>query len=444
MMNRILHIVLLSACFAGCCGSGPPVEEITTSDASRIEDAEQVEAAPGDWPWWRGPNHDGTIHLDETQPGIPTTFNSAENVVWSVSVPGRGHSSPIICGDRIFLTTADASAPSQSLLCLNRDDGSMLWSEVIHTGSLPEMHQKNSHASSTPACDGERVFTTFAVNDGVWASAMSRDGELLWQKEVGPFASKHGYGASPVIYRSALIVAADHHGTGYIAALDRETGEILWRKARQTGASFATPVVAHVAGRDQLLLSGQDRVVSYDPANGEEIWSCAGSADSTANTVAWNDTHVFATGGWHQKGILAIRADGSGDVTDTHIDWEINGMKVYVPSPAVAGDVLLAARDDGIVVGANVATGDIYWKKRLKRGVGISASPTLVTVADGVAADILAYLPNEVGEVFVLRPNEEFELFPINDMGEPIYASPVIAGGRLYLRTFSKLYCIGE
>ena len=172
-----------------------------------------------------------------------------------------------------------------------------------------------------------------------------------------------------------------------------------------------------MAGKDQLLLSGQDRVVSYDPATGEEFWSCAGSADSTANTVAWNDTHVFATGGWHQKGILAIRADGTGDVTDTHVDWEINGMKVYVPSPVVAGEILVAARDDGIVVGANVDTGDIYWKKRLQRGVGISASPTLVTMVDGVASDGFAYLPNEEGEVFVFRPNEEFEHIATNVMG---------------------------
>ena len=312
----------------------------------------------------------------------------------------------------------------------------MLWEEVLHNGKLPASHNKNSHASSTPACDGERVFAVFAVDNAVWASAVSVDGEVLWQTEVGKFSSKHGYGASPCIYRSAVIVAADHQGEGYLAALDRESGEILWRKPRLRGASFATPVVAHVAGRDQLILSGQDRVVSYNPATGEEIWTCVGSADSTANTIAWNDTHVFASGGWHQTGILCIRADGEGDVTDTHIEWEITGMKVYVPSPMVVGDVLLAPRDDGIIIGADVATGDIHWKKRLERGIGISASPT--RVGD------LVYLPNESGEVFVFRPTVDFEHVATNSMGEPIYASCVIAGGRLYLRTFSKLYCIGE
>jgi len=443
VMVRFVHWLMgMSVLFAGCV-RGPAVEEIAATDAGAIADAPHVEVAQGDWPWWRGPNRDGTIEVAQEE-SPPTSFSPNENVLWKVPIPGRGHGSPIVCGQRVFLATADEEAPSQSLLCFAREDGALLWETTVHTGELPYMHRKNSHASATPTCDGERVFITFAVDDAVWASALSFDGEILWQREVGPFSSKHGYGASPCIYKSAVIVAADHQGEGYIAALDRETGEILWRTSRLRGASFATPIVAHVAGRDQLLLSGQDRVVSYDPATGEEIWWCAGSANSTANTMAWNQTHVFATGGWHQKGILCIRADGEGDVTDTHIAWEISGMKVYVPSPVVAGEVLVAARDDGIVVGVDVDNGDIFWKKRLERGVEVSASPTLISLADGDAADNLVYLPNEAGQVFVFRPTKEFDYITSNDMGDSIYATPVVAGGRIYLRTFGTLYCVGE
>lgn len=431
-MRNLLTIFACPLILAGCCASGPDVEEISLTKTQAIADAPVVKVAAGDWPWWRGPTRNNVA----TGEAPPITFSLAENVLWKVAVPGRGHASPVLCGERIFLATADDAAGTQSLVCLDRADGATRWNTEIHRGSLPYMHSKNSHASPTPACDGERVFTCFAVNDAVWLSAVALDGTILWQQKVGPFSSKHGYGASPVIYKSAVIVAADHQGAGYIAALDRVTGEILWRKARLRGASFATPVVAHLAGRDQLLLSGQYRVVSYDPATGEEIWWCSGSADSTANTVAANDTHVFASGGYHQKGILCIRAEGQGDVTNTHIDWEITGMKVYVPSPLVAGEMLVAARDDGIVIGADVASGEIYWKKRLKRGVGISASPTMI-------GDVV-YLPNEAGEVFVFRPTKEFEHLATNEMHEPIFASPVIADGKIYLRTLSKLYCVGS
>ncbi len=430
-MKNLLTIIASLLFLAGCCGRGPDVEEISLNNAQAIADAPAVAVAEGDWPWWRGPTRNNIA----TGEAPPITFSDAENVLWKIDVPGRGHATPVICGERILLATADEATQTQSLVCLHRADGATLWNTEIHRGTLPNMHRKNSHASPTPACDGERVFTAFAVNDAVWLSAVALDGTIIWQQEVGPFSSRHGYGALPVIYKSAVIVAADHQGEGYIAALDRASGDILWRKPRLRVASYATPVVAHVAGRDQLLLSGQNRVVSYDPATGEEIWWCSGSADATANTMAFNDTHVFASGGYQQTGILCIRADGHGDVTNTHIDWEISGMKVYVTSPLVAGDVLVAARDDGIVIGADVASGEVYWKKRLKRGVEISASPTMI-------GDVV-YLPNEAGEVFVFRPAKEFEHLATNEMHEPIFASPVIAEGKIYLRTLSKLYCIG-
>jgi outer membrane protein assembly factor BamB len=390
-----------------------------------------VTPAEGDWPWWRGPARNNHA----VGPSPPTKWSDTENVIWKVDIPGRGHATPILWGERVFIATADDIDETQSLLCLSRADGSLLWNKQIHHGEFISSHDKGSHASCTPACDGERVICVFAIDDAVWASALDLAGNLQWQEKVGPFLSKHGYGTSPVIYKSLVIMAVDHDGEGYVSALDRATGEVVWRTKRLREASFATPNIAHVAGRDQLLLSGQDRVVSYDPATGEEIWTCAGSANSTANTMAASGDHVFASGGWHQTGVIAIRADGSGDVSGSHVAWT-DTAKMYVPSPVVAGELLIGVRDEGIVVGYEIASGDKLWAKRLRSNIGVSASPVLL--------DDLAYLPNEAGEVFVFRAAREFELIAINPMNEEIYASPVIAGGRIYLRTLTKLYCIGE
>lgn len=433
-MKRFSLVLLFLV--AGCCRGSPgsragsDVAEVRP-DRAQVEQAADLVPAEDDWPWWRGPTRDNHAR----GPAPPTHWSATENIEWQVDVPGRGHASPIVVGDRIFLATADEATSSQSLVSLARDDGNLLWQKQIHGGRLPTSHEKGSHASCTPASDGERVFTVFAVDDGVWVSAVDRSGVILWQRKIGGFLSRHGYGASPVLYKSLVIAAVDGVGPGYIVALDRTSGEVVWRTARLRESSFATPIVAHVAGRDQLLLSGQDRVVSYDPATGEEIWWCQGSAISTANTMVWNDNCVFASGGWHQTGVICIRADGTNDVTPTHIVWS-DTMKVYVPSLAVVDNVLLAVRDEGIVVGLDIATGQRLWAKRLPGGIGISASPTIV--------GDLAYLPNEAGTTFVFRVSQKFKLVAANQLGDGGFASPVIVDGRIYLRTLEKLFCIAS
>ncbi len=418
---------------AGCCGEplrrSAKVEELRTPRAASVAASPDIEAAENDWPWWRGPTFNN--HARGAAP--PTRWSPDENIAWQVAVPGRGHASPIVVGERVFVATADDAAQTQSLLALARDDGALLWNKQIHAGRFPTSHEKGSHASCTPASDGERVFTVFAVDDGIWLSAVDLQGELLWQRKIGGFLSRHGYGASPVLYKSLVIAAADGVGQGYIVALDRRSGEVVWSTLRLREASFATPIVAHVAGRDQLLLSGQDRIVSYNPATGETLWWCAGSASSTANTCVWNDEHVFVSGGWDQTGVLCIRADGAGDVTATHIVWS-DRSKMYVPSAAIVGDTLLTMRDEGIAVGFDIATGQRRWAKRLPGGMGVSASPTIFGE--------LAYLPNEDGTTFVFRVGEKFKLIAANELGNGGFASVVIADGRIYLRSLDTLYCI--
>jgi outer membrane protein assembly factor BamB len=419
----------------GCCGnrqhSTVEVERVRPAEATNINMSAEIEVADNDWPWWRGPNRDNSAR----GPLPPMKWSPSDNVVWEVEVPGRGHSSPIVVGDRVFVTTSDEANSVQSLLAFARVDGVLQWNKQIHRGRLPTSHEKGSHASSTPACDGDQVFTVFAVDDGIWVSAVSITGEILWQKKIGGFLSRHGYGSSPVLYKSLVIAAADGVGRGYIVALDRSTGDVVWQTPRLREASFGTPIVARVAGRDQLLLAGQNRIVSYDPATGEEMWWCDGSASSTANTVVCNDEYVFASGGWHQTGVMAIRANGSGDVTDTHIAWR-DPTKMYVPSAAIVDDILLAVRDDGIVIGFDTASGEKHWAKRLPGG-GVSASPT-------VAAGGIAYLPNEKGDIFVFRVGHKFQLLAKNELQSGIFASPVIVNGRIYLRTLTHLWCIGS
>lgn len=407
-----------------CTGCRRSIEEISPDNLAAIKSAAPVTAAAGDWPWWRGPEMTGQA-VGATP---PTTWSDRSNVLWQTAVPGRGHASPCVFGDQVFIATADEADETQSLVCYNRSDGQMRWSTTVHRGGFMNMHGKNSQASATPACDGQRVLAVYMNGGGIWVDAVGLDGSILWQQEAGKFTSRHGYGSSPVLYRSLVIVAGDNTGGGFLAALDRETGKIVWRVPRRNEASFATPIVAETGGREQLLLSGQGLVVSYDPASGQELWRTTGSAKSTANTVAWNDEFVFATGGFPENHVLAIRADGSGEVV-----WQ-NKVKDYVPSPLLVGELLFVVTDDGIAYCFEAKTGKEVWKKRL--GGDFSASPIL-------AGDHV-YVPNERGTVYVFKPTRQYELVAENTLSSGGFASPVVCGDTIFLRTAENLYCIGS
>ncbi len=184
--------------------------------------------APGDWPWWWGPDRNATGEEQD----VPTEWSVTDNVLWTAEVQGRGHSSPCVWGQQVFLTTADEASEQQRLLCYDRDTGQQRWNQVVHEGGLMRMHNKNSHASATPACDGQHVYTVFINGEALKVTAFDLDGELVWQKDAGPFKAEHGYGSSPVIYGSLVIVLGDNLSGSFIAALDRETGEIAWRTAQ--------------------------------------------------------------------------------------------------------------------------------------------------------------------------------------------------------------------
>ncbi len=424
MKLRVALLLVSACCLTLSCSGGkevPPVEGTLP------------EIAADDWPWWRGPTFDGKSRDERAE----TKFSTTENVVWKTNVPGRGHASPVLWGERLFLTTADEDAKTQSMLALDRKTGKLLWDTVVYKGGFPRKYGKNTHASATPACDGERVYGVFVNHDGLHVTATDLKGKIVWQKEAGSFTSEHGYGSSPVLYRSLVIVSADSMKDNFLAALDRESGKVVWKIERKTTGkhgNYATPIVANLAGKPQLILNGMGETSSYDPETGKRLWWCEGPAEVTACTVAISDKLVFSTGGFPEKELLAIRADGKGDVTNSHIAWRSKVGVTYVPSPLYHDGRLYVVNDGGTALCYEAESGKITWQERL--GGNFSSSPVLV-------GDRL-YVGSEAGKVFVLKAGPKFELLATNDMGDGIFATPAVCGGRIYLRTTRTLYCIGK
>lgn len=425
--------IFILGCIAAL-GCGPnPVEPIHANKAA-LEGATRPSVESGDWPWWRGPQLDNHAGAEE----IPLEWSESENVLWRTAIPGRGHSTPVLWGDRVFVTTAQAADETKRLICLDRQTGKEQWSTVIHRGGFMHIHSKNSQASATPACDGEYVYTAFMVeHDGqkaIWMTAVDFEGKIVWQKSAGPFSTMHGYGSSPVLYKSLIIVAGDNGKSGFLTALERKSGRVHWRVPRPQKYSFATPVVAQVAGRTQVLLHGCNLVTSYDPDTGKELWRCRGPANSCANTITHDDARVYASGGYPQKELLAIRADGSGDVSETHVVWRKGRAVCYVPTMLIDDGKLYSINDKGIGTCYNADTGDVLWQERLSGG--FSASPLLVGKR--------LYVSNEAGVTFVLSASDKFEVLAKNNLGDGGFASPVAVGGKLFLRTNHALFCIGR
>ena len=278
-----------------------------------------MSAANSDWPSWRGPFGNGTAESVQT---LPTEFSATKQVVWKAPVPGRGHSSPVVVGDRIFLTTAREDEGSQSVLCYSFSSGELLWEKILIEGKLPQkIHGKNTHASPSVASDGERIFVLFFVKgDRLHLFSLDWDGNELWRKDVGRFYPERafGYGTSPLVAGDNVVVAAESQGDGDIAAFNRSTGKEAWRtKRRAERPSYGTHLLAKINGTDQILLNGADRVASYDPESGQELWSVDGGDPLIANTVVWKDGVVFASGGYPGKKTWAIDA-GSQEILWSH------------------------------------------------------------------------------------------------------------------------------
>jgi len=300
-----------------------------------------------DWPQWRGPRLDGS----STATGVPRSWSATENVAWKTPIPGIGHSSPIVVGDRVFVTTclvAEKSAEKpRLLLCLDRGSGKVLWQREICTSPLENKHGLNSYASSTPASDGKHVYVTFlrsrpmtdadakvdpGIRDGIAAwktmvpeivvAAYDMDGNKKWQKTPGRFYSRHGFCSSPILHKNLVIINADQDATAYIVALGRLTGEEAWRVDRPNRTrSYCVPLIAQAGGKTQLVLTGSLGVDSYDPDTGEPIWHIDGPTEQYVASPVYGDGLFFLTTGYPEFHNMGIRPDGQGDVTATHVAW---------------------------------------------------------------------------------------------------------------------------
>jgi hypothetical protein len=388
-----------------------------------------------DWPAWRGPQGDGIADPDQSP---PLRWSGSENVLWNAPLPGRGHSSPIVVGNRVVLTTAEEDREVQAVLCFDRHTGRQLWRTDVHSSGLVHKgHKKTSQASSTTACDGERLFVNFLNSDAVYTTALDLDGKLLWQTKVAEFATHQGFGSSPALHGPLAFITADSRGGGKVAALDRATGKIAWQVDRPEKANYASAAVLRAAGRNQLVVHGCDLVASFDPLTGEKLWETEGATTECVTTLVTDGERVFSSGGFPRKHVQAVLADGSAKTA-----WE-NNSQVYVPSMIVHQGYLYAVQDPGVAVCWKSDTGQEMWKSRL----GGTFTASLVLVGENLFAT------NESGQTFIFKATPtQFVAVAENKLGDEVYATPAICGGRIYMRVVEHageqrqemLYCLGE
>ena len=385
-----------------------------------------------DWPAWRGPTRDGIAAPGQNP---PLHWSETEGVLWKAPLPGRGHGSPTVVGDRVYLATADAE--NQSILCLDRNTGQRVWETKVHNGKAdPGHHSNSSAASSTVACDGARLYINFLNDGAVYTSALNLDGKLLWQHKVCDFVTHQGFGSSPVLFESLVIVSADNRGGGVIAALNRQTGDQVWSQPRPKIPNYTSPAIVNAGGRTQVVLAGCNLISSFDPANGKKLWELSGSTEECVVTPVTDGTRIFTSGGYPKNHTVAVFADGS-----SRIAWE-NTARVYVPSMIQKDGYLYAVMDAGLAVCWAADSGTQLWKERL--GGDFFASP--VMVGDRI------YATNVRGKTFVFEATpKHFEILAQNQLGDETYASPVICSSRIYLRVAKHadtrqeyLYCIGN
>ena len=409
---------------------------VVSSMAVAAEPAD-AKVGPNDWPWWRGPTRDGVAR----DSGAPVKWSATDNVAWKAAVPGRGHSSPTVVGSLVVMQTADETAKIQSVIAFDRKTGRKLWQTTINTGGFPDrIHRKNTHASPTVAADGSRLFAVSYPHQGIHVTGLNMSGKILWQKHVGPFRPdqyKNGYAASPIVHGRNLIVLAECDDSSYMVALDRATGKQGWRTPRPARISYSSPTLGMVAGRQQILISGCDRVAAFNPETGKGLWEVSATTMATSGTMVWHKDLVFASGGFPKAETVCIKADGSGKVV-----WK-NTQKCYEQSMIVHGGYVYAMTDPGIVFCWRATDGKVMWRERL-RGP-ISSSP--------VIAGGNIYMSNELGTTFVFKasPTKYIELGR-NSLGNEVFSTPSICGGRVYARVAhlsagqrrEMLYCIGD
>jgi len=435
------------------------------------------EPAGEDWPQWRGPESNGV----SSETDLPTRWSPDSNIVWKVALAGLGGSSPIVMGDRVFVTSqlgnaairggshpqlarddpslvvqenpmggrrsiaqtepgepqADSSKVYLVTEAFDRSDGNRLWEyRVLATGPFPELHEKHNLATPTPLTDGEHLYAWFG--NGLIV-CLNMKGRLQWSRHLGqeysPFQIQWGHGSSPVLYKDLIILLCDHDQASYLLALDKRTGREKWKIDRATGQkSYSTPLVVSGPESDELIVNSSERIDAYNPVNGELLWHVGSPRQSPIPSPVFHDSMIYMSRGYRNSDFLAIRPGGRGNVTESHIRWRTPRGAAYVPSIIYYDGLLYMTSDIGYVTCADAGTGEQVWRQRL-RGI-FFASPA--------AADGKVYFVSETGETFVVRAGREPIILSRNNLGERLIASPAISRGNIFLRSDKNLFCIGN
>jgi outer membrane protein assembly factor BamB len=391
------------------------------------------------WPGWRGPRGDGTSH----EKNLPLTWSESQNIRWKTSIPGKGHSSPIIWGDRVFVTTCLEDKGERVLICLARRSGSILWQRVVLSAPLEEKHPLNSFASATPVTDGKYVWVAFLASPDMQVACYDFDGNRVWMRSPGKLLSKHGFCSSPILYKDLVILNGDQDAQAYLVALDKATGAERWRIDRPNRTrSYCTPILIHAKNEPdvtQLVLSGSKCVTSYDADTGKLLWIIDGPTEQYVASLVFLDDVLFLTTGFPEYHLMGISPEGQGNITHSkyirwHIPHKINGRDgaSYVPSPIAAGGHFYVVSDTGNLSCLEPHTGKRLWKKKLARHV--SASPVL--------ADGYLYFVDDDAVTYILKANGEFAVLQKNKLDDECYSSPAVSQGQIFIRGLQSLYCI--
>lgn len=422
------------------------------------------------WPSFRGPSASGIA--DGAAPPISWDAGAGRNLAWKTAIPGLGHSSPVIWGDRVFLTSAISSAPklnfqsgnidtsatagdlsehSWLVYCLDKRSGRILWQKTVHKGSPRiQRHVKSSYANPTPATDG-RFLIAFFGSEGLYCFDL--DGALLWKKDLGALEGgwspvkglQWGFGSSPVIYRGLVIVQCDTQNQSFIRAYHLDDGRIAWSVDRNEDTSWGTPTVLSSPKRDELIAAGTKYYKGYDPETGRELWRLADGVDVKIPTPVATGGLIFLGGGSShaRRNFFAVRAGADGEINanlsgtqDARIAWMSPLIKPHVVTPIVYRNLLYVCADNGVLTTFDAVSGDNGYRARLGQGTSFSASP--------VAADGRIYFASEDGDVYVVRAGPEFELLARNPVGEVIIASPAVSDRTIYIRGLKHLFAFRE
>ncbi|MEQ9407254.1 MAG: PQQ-like beta-propeller repeat protein [Fuerstiella sp.] len=397
--------------------------------------------AATDWTEFRGPTGQGHAQVQN----LPREWSESNNITWKVEIPGLGWSSPVVSGGRIYLTTAvpdESGARMLQTLCLDAADGTQIWRVTVFTqadDSGVELHDKNSHASPTPVLDGDRLFVHFGPHG---TACLDTAGTILWTSNDLTYLPQHGNGGSPALADNLLVICCDGRDQRFVAGLDAATGRTVWRTERELepsrGFSFCTPTILNAGGRLQAVCPGSGGVWSYDPGTGEQLWRVSyGEGYSVVPRPVFGHGLVFVCSGFGDGQLFAIDPSGQGDVTDTHVKWQVKKGVPKSPSVLLVGQQIYMVDDGGVASCLDAVTGQLHWQQRMSGR--FSASPTF--------ADGLIWFQNETGQTTVIEPGTEYAEVAKNQLGdgkERTFASFAFVDSAILLRSEHHLYRIEE